>query len=992
MKGLNQFIVDLRNSKDQEEEFKKISQETNKIRLKLQSSTALSGAQKKKYICRLIYIYVLGESETVDFGLRESKELMASKVFSEKKLGYLAGAIFLNNEKFKRKSVFTAKEHLNRILVEIHPQIVQDLQSTDENANCLAIQMIASCFTATNVTIHDTDSNSGKWVEIIDMVYASLTSPLSKPVVKKKAAIALKSLLQIYPDVLVKNRNWAPRILKIVEESKDLGVVTSSVSLLNLMLTLSPQIVRSVVPSIAKRLYLLVVEGQCPKEYYYYDTPAPWLVVKLIQFIENAFLARDTTGTNNNRVLTLDNLDVSTVNDLRQVVAKAIQNASLRVRGLPNRNFQSSILFQAVSLAVFLEASCEAIKGASNALLILISSNDTNTRYLALDALIKLTSRSKSSSYLSSKETFDENLPLILRLLHDNDISIRRKALDLLYTICNEQSYTTIINQLLDYFPHADLQLKSELSVKVAVLAETFATDSTWYVTTMLKLLSIGGGANSNGVGFIDNEIWERIVQIVVNNDDLQKKSCRIIINLLKRPFPSPSTNQQQQQQQEQQPQPLISETMIKVAAFILGEFGEKLSQEEDGGVQIQFRLLYDAYFVVTTSTRAMILTSFLKQLVKNPDADFVPDIIDLFEAETQSIDLEIQTRAYEYLKLSTVHSDFKLAKTIVKGLPAFNQQESPLMSRLGVLAKHPGVTRSKSAVMVQNIRGGGQKPGNEANGQGNGHATQSKALTKNWYSGYHRMLQFDVGIFYEDSLVKITYRLVKNNANLDLKFTFINNAYKAVGKNITGLNVLDLESLADQNNPNYLIQARQLPQADFSDKTNMELRALIRGVTAHQESPIVAFTFMCGGSFNSINLRIPISILRTATPTPLSGPEEFERRWAQIGAHLGQQGESTVEFQLAHRQDPEAMSRSLSRLGFAIILCGTNSTTATSANVCVCGAGILHTQKTNYGALIQAARLDEIGRNLAITVRCTGGGIAEVVAFTLKEIFVGRY
>lgn len=76
--------------------------------------------------------------------------------------------------------------------------------------------------------------------------------------------------------------------------------------------------------------------------------------------------------------------------------------------------------------------------------------------------------------------------------------------------------------------------MKQELAIKIAILAERFATDSTWYVTTMLKLLSIGGGSNANGVGFISNEVWERIVQIVVNNDDLHKKTAKMIINLMK--------------------------------------------------------------------------------------------------------------------------------------------------------------------------------------------------------------------------------------------------------------------------------------------------------------------------------------------------------------------------------------------------------------------------------------------------------------------------
>ena len=150
--------------------------------------------------------------------------------------------------------------------------------------------------------------------------------------------------------------------------------------------------------------------------------------------------------------MTLYQLDENTINELRQVVAKSIQNASQPIKGLPNRNSQSSILFQAVSLAVFLEASPEAIHGAMNALIMLLRSTETNTRYLSLDALIKLTARS-NSNYLASKDKFEEILEVVMKLLRDKDISVRRKALDLLYTICTFENYHVIISLLLEYFP-----------------------------------------------------------------------------------------------------------------------------------------------------------------------------------------------------------------------------------------------------------------------------------------------------------------------------------------------------------------------------------------------------------------------------------------------------------------------------------------------------------------------------------------------------------
>ena len=1000
MKGLTQFIVDLRNSKDQDEEDKKIHEEINNIKSKFKSN--LNGNQKKKYVCKLIYIYLIGNYDIVDFGLKEAFELFRSNVYSEKKLGYLAVSILLGNEnsttKLKKSS---CTDHLNYVLNQVQSDLVRDLKSENEEYNCLAIEFIASCFNVGEsdaIVIKESDPNSQDWLELIDMVYSTVSSPISKPMVKRKGSLALKSLLRLYPEVIITNSNWVPRLLKLIDD-KDYANAISCIPLLQFILTLNPQFIKSIVPGVSRRLKLIVIDGVCSSVDYYYDSPAPWLIVKLLQFVEQLFLLVDKNGS---QVLTLHQLDENTINELRQVVAKSIQNASQPIKGLPNRNSQSSILFQAVSLAVFLEASPEAIHGAMNALIMLLSSAETNTRYLALDALIKLTARS-NSNYLSSKDKFEEILAVIMRLLRDKDISVRRKALDLLYTLCSFDNYNVIISNLLEYFPLADFQLKSELAVKIAVMAEKFATDSTWYVTTMLKLLSIGGGSNSNGIGFMSNEVWERIVQIVVNNEDLQKKTCKMLINLLKRPFNPPQGTQHQGSRQPPHTPHQLSESLVKVASFVLGEYGEQVNDIDDLNVNIQFQLLFDSYFKVSLLTRAMLLTCFLKFLTKFPDALFVPNIVDLFEIETQSIDLEIQTRAYEYLKLVTLQSDFALAKSVVKPFPAFdNKTENPLMNRLGSLNQIVGVNRSRSVVMAKNIKG---KPDTSMIGKeeeiegdttvesdpfGESKAVTNPILSPNWYAGFHRMLHFDAGIFYEDQLIKITYRIMKNTNELTLKFTIINNAHKTIGKRITGFTVLNLESLASNQDPNYTLHIKTIPDPIITDKTQMDIEIKVRNVIENNESPILSMTFTCGGSFNQLNLKFPVLLLKTITPTALATVDEFDKRWQQISQLLGlQKGESIQHAVLAHRHNASNISRLLSRVGLAIVQ---TSPDLPDTPIFVTGAGILHTQKSNYGVLVKVAGTDEVGKELDITVRCTGGGVAEVIAATLKEIFTGKF
>lgn len=52
---------------------------------------------------------------------------------------------------------------------------------------------------------------------------------------------------------------------------------------------------------------------------------------------------------------------------------------------------------------------------------------------------------------LSSKQDLSSNLPYILPSLVDADISIRKRALDLLYLIATNETAATIVEELLGY-------------------------------------------------------------------------------------------------------------------------------------------------------------------------------------------------------------------------------------------------------------------------------------------------------------------------------------------------------------------------------------------------------------------------------------------------------------------------------------------------------------------------------------------------------------
>ena len=68
----------------------------------------------------------------------------------------------------------------------------------------------------------------------------------------------------------------------------------------------------------------------------------------------------------------------------------------------------------------------------------------------------------------------------IMYSLKDSDISIRKRALDLLFAMCARDNAPGIVKELLEILPTAGDDLKAEMVLKIAILAERFSPDLRW--------------------------------------------------------------------------------------------------------------------------------------------------------------------------------------------------------------------------------------------------------------------------------------------------------------------------------------------------------------------------------------------------------------------------------------------------------------------------------------------------------------------------------
>ena len=128
MRGLAVFISDIRNCKSKEAEVKRINKELANIRSKFKGDKTLDGYQKKKYVCKLLFIFLLGHD--IDFGHMEAVNLLSSNKYTEKQIGYLFISVLISSN--------------SDLINLINQSIKNDLAARNPVHVSLALQCIAN--------------------------------------------------------------------------------------------------------------------------------------------------------------------------------------------------------------------------------------------------------------------------------------------------------------------------------------------------------------------------------------------------------------------------------------------------------------------------------------------------------------------------------------------------------------------------------------------------------------------------------------------------------------------------------------------------------------------------------------------------------------------------------------------------------------------------------------------------------------------------------
>lgn len=173
------------------------------------------------------------------------------------------------------------------------------------------------------------------------------------------------------------------------------------------------------------------------------------------------------------------------------------------------------------------------------------------------------------------------------------------------------------------------------------------------YVDVILQLITLAGD-------FVTDDIWYRVVQIVTNHEELQDYAASTCYKFLDTPVH-------------------IHENGIKVGAYILGEFGEQISDKALTGQKL-FDVLQTKFPGVSNPTKALLLSAYVK--MANTYPDLKQSIGAVLDAHRSYVDTEIQQRACEYFVLNTA-SHAALMESVLDVMPNYSERESLLLKRI---------------------------------------------------------------------------------------------------------------------------------------------------------------------------------------------------------------------------------------------------------------------------------------------------------------------
>uniref|UniRef100_A0A7S2HDB5 AP-1 complex subunit gamma n=1 Tax=Helicotheca tamesis TaxID=374047 RepID=A0A7S2HDB5_9STRA len=609
---------------------------------------------RHRNVAKLLFMHMLGYP--THFGQLECMKLIASPHFPEKRIGYLGMMLLLSEQA--------------DVLMLATNSLKNDLNSDNRFVAGLALCAIGNLAT------------SDMSRDLAPEVDKHLKS--ASPYLRKKACLAISRCLVKCPDMV---EDFVDRVVTLLKDRSH-GVLITVVQLMTQVLISdmqnreededeyeeeeSPARVAflKLVPSLTKLLRNLLNVGYSP-DHEIGGVSDPFLQVQILTLL---------------RLLGTDNEKASEeMNDVLSQVATSTETS---------KNAGNAILYEAVQTIMAVESDDGLRVLAVNILGRFLLNRDNNIRYVALNTLSKCvvegsaaedddesTSEGETDGPKSAASALQRHRGTVVDCLKDPDISIRQRALELIYHLVNAENVRTLTGELLNYLVLCPREHRRDICTRVLRVVERFSPDDRWRVDTLITMLTIAGRECSADVQSAT------IVYIGRSSEDLRAYATHKLLKAIRDDDGS-------------------QRGLLIVGVWCIGEYGDLLLQDytyhpepsigpdgspaDDEPVSISFMAIEPSAVVSTVENvtkkhscpaevKERALTCFVKlsdRFVDIAEQETLDKLHELVKANRGSHSLEMQLRSCEYDALLNAAKGIKMSNGEKKDEDIFGVSE----------------------------------------------------------------------------------------------------------------------------------------------------------------------------------------------------------------------------------------------------------------------------------------------------------------------------
>lgn len=476
MKSLRSFIKAVRKAKTIADERNVVKKESASIRTSFKDVN-LDQNTRRINISKLLYLYIIGER--THFGQVECIKLLASPKFADKRLGYLATMLLLDENQ------------------EVLTLLTNSLDNDMNHSNHYVVAQALCCLG----NIASVELSTDLYQNVEKLIQSS------NSYLKKKACIVASKLIDKNPDLLEFFIGYVPAL--VTDKLQD--VLLASMKLIQSCYNNSSQEyqldVAKLYPVLIGHLKRLITSGYSP-DYDVMGINDPFLIVHIITTLRLLSSVPD---------LPPKNLEM-----LNDILTQTCSNIEI------GKNVNHAVLYECIK-TIFSVNSEKSLKILGiNLLGKFLSTKDNNTRYVALNTLLTVVAIEPNA--------VQRHRSIIVGCLVDGDISIRRRALELSFAILNESNIRILIKEIILYLKDTeDNDLKPYIISQLILSIENFSPNDNWKFDQLAKILDFSD--NHIQIDYISN-----ILSLIIRtpHSDLKKS---VLLKLLKLNYQNDNIN-----------------------------------------------------------------------------------------------------------------------------------------------------------------------------------------------------------------------------------------------------------------------------------------------------------------------------------------------------------------------------------------------------------------------------------------------------------------